>query len=148
MRLKDYTTEELREELKKRDAKKSKKVCRMCRHWGNTESGQNYYFGDKRVSLPCRFFTWKNGKHYRMQRPSQKACEHFERERTPIEIRAYEYACRTDSAAPCFCEREKGYKVGALEQKAIDIDFASQWLASRKALTYTDLNEFRKAMEE
>ena len=32
MKLKKYTTEELREELKERDAKESKKVCRMCRH--------------------------------------------------------------------------------------------------------------------
>ena len=39
MELRDYTTEELRAELKKRNAEeKAKKAsilrCRMCKHWG------------------------------------------------------------------------------------------------------------------
>lgn len=46
MELKDYTTEELRAELKKRNAEeKAKKEsilrCRMCEHWGEVN-----YLGD------------------------------------------------------------------------------------------------------
>ena len=75
MKLQDYTTEELRAELKRRTdlvkAEKSKvKRCRMCKHWGAIT-----YFGN---SHPCIFFKTKNGKYYRCHTASQLACEHFE----------------------------------------------------------------------
>ena len=84
MELKDYTTEELRAELKKRNAEeKAKKAsilrCRMCKHWGAIDYlgyPTNYNVGD---NLSCKFFKTKNGKHYRCHRASQLACEHFER---------------------------------------------------------------------
>ena len=66
MKLQDYTTEELRAELKRRTdlvkAEKAKvKRCRMCKHWGAiTYFGKpaNYTIGN---SHPCRFFKTKNG---------------------------------------------------------------------------------------
>lgn len=84
----DYTTEELRDELKRRAAEeKAKKEsilrCRMCKHWGEIS-----YWGDPiiinhipayRDSRSCRFFKTKNGKCYRTHRASQLACEYFER---------------------------------------------------------------------
>ena len=84
MELKDYTTEELRAELKRRNAEeKAKKAsilrCRMCKHWGAIDywgNPTNYTVGDNR---PCKFFKTKNGKYYRCHRASQLACEHFER---------------------------------------------------------------------
>ena len=84
MELKDYTTEELRAELKKRNAEeKAKKAsvlrCRMCKHWGAiTYFGKpaNYTIGN---SHPCRFFKTKSGKYYRCHTASQLACENFER---------------------------------------------------------------------
>ena len=83
MGLQDYTTEELRAELKRRNeiikAEKAKvKRCRMCKHWGAiTYFGKpvNYTIGN---SHPCRFFKTKNGKYYRCHTASQLACEHFE----------------------------------------------------------------------
>ena len=64
MKLQDYTTEELRAELKRRTdlvkAEKAKvKRCRMCKHWGAiTYFGKpaNYTIGN---SHPCRFFKTK-----------------------------------------------------------------------------------------
>ena len=84
MELKDYTTEELRAELKKRNAEeKAKKEsvlrCRMCKHWGAIDywgNPTNYAIGD---NLSCKFFKTKNGKCYRCHRASELACEHFER---------------------------------------------------------------------
>ena len=83
MTLQDYTTEELRAELKRRNdlvkAEKAKvKRCRMCKHWGAiTYFGKpaNYAIGN---SHPCRFFKTKSGKYYRCHKSSQLACEHFE----------------------------------------------------------------------
>ena len=56
MELKDYTTEELRSELKRRgDLAKAEKAevkrCRMCKHWGKISNNGNSYcyltsFGD------------------------------------------------------------------------------------------------------
>lgn len=86
MELKDYTTEELRMELKRRAAEeKAKKEsvlrCRMCKHWGMINywggSPTNYIIGGD--NFPCKFFKTKNGKYYRCHRASQPACEHFER---------------------------------------------------------------------
>ena len=88
MELKDYTTEELRAELKRRYAEeKAKKAsilrCRMCKHWGEIGYWGNpiivnhiYTYRDNRS---CRFFKTKNGKYYRCHRASQLACENFER---------------------------------------------------------------------
>ena len=83
MKLQDYTTEELRAELKRRtdlvkDEKEKVKRCRMCKHWGEvTYSGKpaNYTIGNSRH---CIFFKTKNGKYYRCHDASQLACEHFE----------------------------------------------------------------------
>ena len=84
MELKDYTTEELRAELKRRFAEeKAKKAsvlrCRMCKHWGAIDYWGypiNRDFGDNRS---CVFFKTKNRKNYRCHRASQPACENFER---------------------------------------------------------------------
>ena len=82
--LKGFTTDELRVELKRRNAEeKAKKEsilrCRMCKHWGEIDywgSPLNSDFRDKRS---CVFFKTKNGKYYRCHNASQLACEHFER---------------------------------------------------------------------
>ena len=84
MELKDYSTEELRAELKKRNAEEEAKKesilrCRMCKHWGAIDywgNPTNYTFGNNRS---CEFFKTKNGKCYRCHRASELACEHFER---------------------------------------------------------------------
>ena len=84
MELKDYTTEELRTELKRRNAEeKAKKEsilrCRMCKHWGAVDywgRSVNRDFGDNRS---CVFFKTKNEKYCRLHSASQLACEHFER---------------------------------------------------------------------
>ena len=81
MSLQDYTTEELRAELKRRSdlakAEKAKvKRCRMCKHWGEVDYfGISYFFTP---STSCRFHKTKNGKYYSRHAPSQRACEHFE----------------------------------------------------------------------
>lgn len=86
MELKDYTTEELRAELKRRNAEEKAKKdstlrCRMCKHWGEVSywglPKNYYYYGSD--SRSCKFFKTKNGKCYRCHRASQLACEHFER---------------------------------------------------------------------
>ena len=84
MNLEDYSTEELRAELKKRNAEEKVKKesilrCRMCKHWGAIDywgNPTNYTFGNNRS---CRFFKTKNGKCYRCHSASELACEHFER---------------------------------------------------------------------
>ena len=85
MELKDYSTEEIRMELKRRakelKAEKDKvKRCRMCRHWGEIT-----YWGKPVTdttltggSKCCKFFPNKTGKYYKCHLPSQLACEHFE----------------------------------------------------------------------
>ena len=85
MELKDYSTEELKAELKRRNdlakAEKAKvKRCRMCKHWGEIT-----YFGGKPddkiyygINRCCKFFKNKTGKYYKSHRPYQLACEHFE----------------------------------------------------------------------
>ena len=85
MELKDYTTEELRAELKKRNAEeKAKKEsvlrCRMCKHWGAIDYwGNPGDYLERDNSRSCKFFKTKNGKCYRCHRASELACEHFER---------------------------------------------------------------------
>lgn len=84
MELKDYTTEELRAELKRRNAEEEAKKesilrCRMCKHWGAIDYWgypTNYTIGNTRS---CKFWKTKNGKCYRCHRASELACEHFER---------------------------------------------------------------------
>ena len=86
MELKDYTTEELKAELKRRveelKADKAKvKRCRMCKHWGEiTYMGipttENTILSA--LSRCCKFFLWKTGRYYKCHRSSQLACEHFE----------------------------------------------------------------------
>ena len=87
MELKDYTTEELKIELKKRNAeeranKASVLRCRICKHWGAIDYWGNPigypYYGR---TQPCKFFKTKNGKYYRCHRASELACEHFERKK-------------------------------------------------------------------
>ena len=84
MELKDYTTEELKAELKRRtdlakDEKSKIKRCRMCKHWGEVT-----YFGKPTngsvfgINRCCKFFTNKTGKYYKCHSQSQPACEHFE----------------------------------------------------------------------
>ena len=81
MTLQDYTTEELKAELRRRNdlvkAEKAKvKRCRMCKHWGEVD-----YFGNADLGLTstsCRFHKTKDGKYYRYHTPSQLACEYFE----------------------------------------------------------------------
>ena len=84
MELKDYTTEELRAELKRRNdlakAEKAKvKRCRMCKHWGEINycgsPNNGFGFGLNRC---CRYQKNKSGKYYRAISGYQSACEHFE----------------------------------------------------------------------
>lgn len=85
MDLKDYSTEELRAELKKRrllwiNQKSKVKRCRICKHWGeiNYFGGKPYdeiYYG---INKCCKFFKHKTGKYYHAHSPSQLACENFE----------------------------------------------------------------------
>ena len=85
MTLQDYTTEELRAELKRRSdlakVEKAKvKRCRMCKHWGainffGIHTTANSQFGKRRC---CKFFKYKTGHYYISHTPSQPACEHFE----------------------------------------------------------------------
>lgn len=85
MELKDYSTEELKAELKRRSdlakAEKAKvKRCRICKHWGEiTYSGvptvKGQFMGLNRC---CKFFKNKTGKYFKCHGPSQIACEHFE----------------------------------------------------------------------
>ena len=90
MELKDYSTEELKAELKRRSdlakAEKAKvKRCRMCKHWGKIEYSGEYLSSRKyewlkrlNCSKCCIFFKTKNGKKYLGHSPYQLACEHFE----------------------------------------------------------------------
>lgn len=82
--LKGFTADELRAELKRRNAEeKAKKEsilrCRMCRHWGAIDYWGNPLNSDFRDKRSCVFFKTKNGKYYRCHNASQLACEHFER---------------------------------------------------------------------
>ena len=82
--LKGFTTDELRAELKRRNAEERAKKesvlrCRMCRHWGAIDYWGNPLNSDFRDKRSCKFFKTKNGKNYRCHNASQLACEHFER---------------------------------------------------------------------
>ena len=90
MDLKDYSTEELKAELKRRsDLAKAEKAevkrCRMCKHCGEINYFGEYLSSEKyewitrfNFSKCCIFFKTKNGKNYRCHSPYQRACEHFE----------------------------------------------------------------------
>ena len=82
--LKGFTTDELRAELKRRNAEERAKKesvlrCRMCRHWGAIDYWGNPLNSDFRDKRSCVFFKTKNGKYYRCHNASQLACDHFER---------------------------------------------------------------------
>ena len=85
--LKGFTTDELRAELKRRNAEeKAKKEsilrCRMCRHWGAIDYwGNPGHYLERDTSRTCKFFKTKNGKSYRCHNASQLACEHLERKK-------------------------------------------------------------------
>lgn len=90
MDLKDYSTEELKAELKRRsDLAKTEKAkvkrCRMCKHlgkityWGKVLSSEKYEWLKRfNCSKYCIFLKTKNGKNYRSHSPYQLACENFE----------------------------------------------------------------------
>ena len=83
MELKDYSTEELKAELKRRSdlakAEKSKvKRCRMCKYWGEINYFGNPSNGIYGLNRCCKFFKNKTGKYYKVHSPYQLACEHFE----------------------------------------------------------------------
>ena len=85
MTLQEYTTEELKAELKRREdlikAENNKiKRCRMCKHWGEVDYFGNIS-GSNLTNTSCQFHKTKNGKYYRCHVPSQLACEHFEEKR-------------------------------------------------------------------
>ena len=85
MTLQEYTTEELKSELKRRydldKVEKNKiKRCRMCKHWGEityfgTPTNNDTIFGLRRC---CTFFKTKNNSYYKTHLSSKIACEHFE----------------------------------------------------------------------
>ena len=84
MELKDYTTEELKAELKRRNdlakvEKEKIKRCRMCKHWGEINyfgsPNDGFAFGLNRC---CRYQKIKSGKYYRALSGYKLACEHFE----------------------------------------------------------------------
>ena len=84
--LKGFTTDELRAELKIRNAeeraeRESVLRCRMCKHWGAIDYWGNPLNSDFRDKRSCVFFKTKNGKNYRCHNASQLACEHFERKK-------------------------------------------------------------------
>ena len=91
MELKDYTTEELRAELKRRNAEEKAKKdsilrCRMCKHWGELSYWglpTNYYYVSD--SRSCKFFKTKNGKYYRCHRASQLAANILKERRNNYE---------------------------------------------------------------
>ena len=84
MELKDYSTEELKAELKRRSdlakAKKAKvKRCRMCKHWGEiTHWGTPNDNGIYGLNRSCKYQKHKSGKYYKAISAYQAACEHFE----------------------------------------------------------------------
>lgn len=83
MELQDYTTEELKAELKRRaEAKRVKQQsvnrCRMCKHWGEitcwgNPTDENTLYGLTRY---CLFSKSKRGK-YKCNPGSALACCHF-----------------------------------------------------------------------
>lgn len=85
--LKGFTTDELRAELKRRNAEERAKRasvlrCRMCKHWGAIDYwGNPGHYLERDTSRSCKFFKTKNGKNYRCHNDSQLACEHFERKK-------------------------------------------------------------------
>lgn len=84
MELKDYTTEELKAELKRRNdlakAKKAKiKRCGMCKHWGEiTHWGTPNDGGIFGLNNCCKYQKHKSGKYYTALSRYKLACEHFE----------------------------------------------------------------------
>lgn len=90
MELQDYTTEELKSELKRRyelvkQEREKVNRCRKCKYWGTVDyCGKPFDgFGWSKHQLlynarPCPMWKTKNGKYCRMHSPYQKACKFFE----------------------------------------------------------------------
>lgn len=84
MTLQDYTTKELRAELKRRtdlakDEKSKIKRCRMCKHWGEVNYwGARTNGSELGIHRCCKFFSNRTGKYYKLHSPSQLACKYFE----------------------------------------------------------------------
>lgn len=84
MKLQEYSTEDLKAELKRRaDVKRAKQQsvnrCRMCKHWGEINylgkpTGENTLYGLTRY---CLFSKSKRGK-YKCNPGSALACCNFE----------------------------------------------------------------------
>lgn len=80
--LSQFTTEELKEELKRRAAEKRKATedilrCRTCAHYGTIN-----YWGkptSRGETSCCPFAKIKSGKHYRVLSPSERACALYEK---------------------------------------------------------------------
>lgn len=97
MELKDYTTEELRAEISRRYAAKkaerdARLVCKNCKHFGGI-SYQGYDVAEDdrergRFHTSCKFHKTKNGRNYITHKPSQLACEHFERKEVKDESKS------------------------------------------------------------
>lgn len=88
MELKDYTTEELKAELKRRvelrkaqkaEETKTAKRCRNCKHCAPNPNWERMYL--------CMARTWgtKNPRHYTVTL-SKKACEKFEHKRGGLSV--------------------------------------------------------------
>lgn len=80
MGLQEYSTEELKAELKRRAEQQSVNRCRMCKHWGEINywgqpTDENTIYGQTRY---CTFHTTKTGK-YRGHPGSALACGYFEK---------------------------------------------------------------------
>lgn len=88
MELQEYPIEELRAELKRRNAlikaDRAKIMrCKHCVHYGEidycgNEMNESVNYITRSSAVCCRFHKTKNGKYYRCHQPYQIACEHFE----------------------------------------------------------------------
>lgn len=85
--LKDYSTEELKAEIKRRqleeeeDKRLGVKRCRHCRHWGEVGAwgGKPGTKESKEgANRRCPYFKTKTGNFYAAKNSSDLACEHFE----------------------------------------------------------------------
>lgn len=79
MELKDYTTEQLKAELKRRyEAKKQESLsvprCRNCKHF--VEEQMNWWV---KQTCSVRTFIQKGKEHHYIVKPSNKACNQYER---------------------------------------------------------------------
>ncbi|MDO4212227.1 MAG: hypothetical protein Q4D23_11060 [Bacteroidales bacterium] len=77
--LQQFTKEELKEELRRRNIAKRKEKegvprCRNCKRYGTI----GYYGGEPNGRTDCcPLMKVKSGKHYRVMNPSSLACKHY-----------------------------------------------------------------------